>query len=263
MSDSNVLSTSDAFTSTHKLAVEVLIAAWTIRPEGEDIDDIADLLGVYLERAADEEIAKGLAEVACVPHDQMRGQLRVAAQQELHRRAFPSYRWATTTEIHPVRYRSSLHMAAHLLDAHLEQVPQRLPLAQLEDFHAEAHRHWQGRPHRHTPAPSTPATAAEVHVLVVATKHDRMVTVHWTDEDARAALASFVDQAWEPMLADEPMPADPGAAIERYFSRTPRRLLLPPEHHHLQPDSAVRSCPLTSDATTSAAKPATRPARPT
>ena len=156
MSDSNVLSTSDAFTSTHKLAVEVLIAAWTIRPEGEDIDDIADLLGVYLERAADEEIAKGLAEVACVPHDQMRGQLRVAAQQELHRRAFPSYRWATTTEIHPVRYRSSLHMAAHLLDAHLEQVPQRLPLAQLEDFHAEAHRHWQGRPHRHTPAPSTP-----------------------------------------------------------------------------------------------------------
>src|SRR6266511_2495999 len=157
MSDSNILSTSDAFTSTHKLAVEVLIAAWTIRPEGEDINDIADLLGVHLERAADEEIAKGLAEVACVPHDQMRDQLRVAAQQELHRRAFPSYRWATTTEVHPVRYRSSLHMAAHLLDAHLEQVPQRLPLAQLEDFHAEAHRHWQGRPHRHTPAPSTPA----------------------------------------------------------------------------------------------------------
>src|SRR6266508_2857374 len=96
MSDSNsdILSTSDAFTSTHKLAVEVLTAAWTIRPEGEDIDDIADLLGVHLERAVDEEIARRLAEVACVPHDQMRDQLRVAAQQERRRRAFPSSRWA-------------------------------------------------------------------------------------------------------------------------------------------------------------------------
>src|SRR6266511_3545243 len=124
-SDSDILSTSDAFTSTHKLAVEVLTAAWTIRPEGEDIDDIADLLGVHLERAVYEEIARGLAEVACVPHDQMRDQLRVAAQQEFRRRAFPSYQWATTTEVHPVRYRSSLHMGAHLLDAHLEQMLQR------------------------------------------------------------------------------------------------------------------------------------------
>jgi hypothetical protein len=96
-----------------------------------------------------------------------------------------------------------------------------LGLAHLEDFHAEAHRHWQGRPHRHTPAPSTAATDPEMHVLVVETKHDRTVTVHWTHEDARAALASFVDQAWKPMLADEPMPTDPGAAIERYFSRAP------------------------------------------
>src|SRR6266511_2203188 len=153
-SDSDILSTSDAFTSTHKLAVEVLTAAWTIRPEGEDIDDIADLLGVHLERAVYEEIARGLAEVACVPHDQMRDQLRVAAQQEFRRRAFPSYQWATTTEVH-----------------------------------AQAHRNWQGRPHRHGPTPAMPATDPEVHVLVVETKHDRMVTVHWTDEDARAALA--------------------------------------------------------------------------
>ncbi len=220
-SDSDILSTSDAFTSTHKLAVEVLTAAWTIRPEGEDIDDIADLLGVHLERAVYEEIARGLAEVACVPHDQMRDQLRVAAQQEFRRRAFPSYQWATTTEVHPVRYRSSLHMGAHLLDAHLEQMLQRLSLAQLEDFHAQAHRNWQGRPHRHGPTPAMPATDPEVHVLVVETKHDRMVTVHWTDEDARAALASFVEQAWNSMLADEPIPTDPAAAIERYFSRAP------------------------------------------
>jgi hypothetical protein len=156
MSDSNILSTSDAFTSTHRLAVEVLIAAWTIQPEGEDVDDIADLLGVHLERAAYEEIASGLAEAACVPHDQMRDQLPVAGQQELRRRAFPGYCWATTTEIHPVRYRSSLHMEAHLLDAHLEQVLQRLPLAQLEDFHAEAHRHWQGRPAATAPRPPCP-----------------------------------------------------------------------------------------------------------
>jgi hypothetical protein len=57
-----------------------------------------------------------------------------------------------------------------------------------------------------------------VHVLVVETKHDVTVTVHWTDEDARAALGSFVEQAWEPMLADEPMPIDPSVAIQRYFS---------------------------------------------
>ncbi len=220
-SDSDILSTSDAFTATHKLAVEVLTAAWTIQPKGEEIDDIADLLGVHLERAVDEEIARGLAEVACVPHGQMRDQLRVAAQQELRRRAFPSDRWATTTEVHPVRYRSSLHMAAHLLDAHLEQVLKRLSLAQLEDFHAQVHRNWRGRPHRHGPTLAVPATDPEVHVLVVETKHDRMVTVHWTDEDARAALAGFVEQAWNPMLADEPIPTDPGAAIERYFSRAP------------------------------------------
>lgn len=219
MSDSSILSTSDARTSTHRLAVDVLLTAWTIRPEGEDVDDIADVLGVHLERAVYEEIAKGLAEVACAPHDQMRDQLRAAAQQELRRRAAPGYRWATTTEIHPIRYRSSRHLEAHLLDAHLEQVLQRLPLAQLEDFHAAAHRNWQGRPHGHGPTLAMATTDAEVHVLVVETKHDVAVTVHWAHEDARAALASFVEQAWEPMLADEPMPTDPSAAIERYFSR--------------------------------------------
>src|SRR6266508_551618 len=96
-SDSDILSTSDAFTSTHKLAVEVLTAACTIRPEVEDIDDSADLPGGHLERTVYEEIARGLAEVACVPQDQMRDKLRVAAQQEFRRRAFTSTQWATTT----------------------------------------------------------------------------------------------------------------------------------------------------------------------
>jgi len=48
-----------------------------------------------------------------------------------------------------------------------------------------------------------------VHVLVVQTKRDTTVTMHWTDEDARAELARFVQQAWQPRLAEEPMPADP------------------------------------------------------
>ena len=66
-----------------------------------------------------------------------------------------------------------------------------------------------------------PAAEPLVHVMEVETKHDRTLTVNWSDEDARAALASFVDQAWASVFADEPMPADPDAAIERYFSRAP------------------------------------------
>jgi hypothetical protein len=216
MSDRTIVSTSDAFTRTQRCAVEVLVAAWTIRPEGEDVDDLDDVLGLHLERAAYEEIAKGLAEVARLPHEQMRDHLHLAAQQELHRGAAPGYRWATTTESHPSRYPSSHHLEAHLLDAHLEQVLQRLPLAQLEGFHAAAHRSLQGRPHRHGPTPTIATT--DIEVVVVETKHDLTVTVHWTDEDARAALVSFVEQAWEPMLANEPMPTDPSAAIQRYFS---------------------------------------------
>jgi len=59
----------------------------------------------------------------------------------------------------------------------------------------------------------------EVTVLIVETNHDRTVTVHWTDKDARAALASFVDQAWAGVFDEEPLPVDADVAIERYFAR--------------------------------------------
>ena len=144
-----MITTQQAITITHKLAIQLLAAAWEIRPEGVDVDDIADLLGCQLERAAYEEIARGLAEVACVPHDQMRDQLRTATEQEMARRAHPSHHWVTATETHPATYPSSRHMQAHLLDAHLQQIPDRLSLYHLEGFHAEAHRWRQGRPHRH------------------------------------------------------------------------------------------------------------------
>lgn len=148
------IATQQAIAITHQLAVRVLTAAWEIRPEGVDVDDITDLLGCHLERAAYEEIARGLTEVAAVPHDQMRDQLRAATQRDLARRAHPSHRWVTTTETYPARYPSGRHLEAHLLDAHLEQAPGGLGLHHLEGFHAQAHRWRQGRPHRHGHTPT-------------------------------------------------------------------------------------------------------------
>jgi hypothetical protein len=217
MSDRTILSTSDAFTRTQRCAVDVLLAVWTIRPEGEDVDDLDDVLGLHLERAVYEEIAKGLAEVARLPHEQMRDHLRLAAQQELHRGATPGYRWATTTEIP-----AGIPAAATWRRTCWTPISSRCCNACLwpssRGFHAAAHRSLQGRPHRHGPTRTIATTDIGLHVLVVETKHDVTVTVHWTNEDARAALVSFVEQAWEPMLADEPMPTDPSVAIQRYFS---------------------------------------------
>jgi hypothetical protein len=120
MSDSTIVSTSDAFTRTQRCAVDVLLTAWTIRPEGEDVDDLDDVLGLHLERAVYEEIAKGLAEVARRPTSRCEITCSSPHSRSCTAAPLPATAGRPRRRSTPAGIPAARHLEAHLLDAHLE-----------------------------------------------------------------------------------------------------------------------------------------------
>lgn len=55
-------------------------------------------------------------------------------------------------------------------------------------------------------------------VLLIDHKHGVNVTVHWTHEQAKAALLAYVADWWEQETGTVVMPHDPDEAIEEYFA---------------------------------------------